>query len=134
MTTREAFLASMRATVWFSPNLTKRGFLESFIYGSEEGAHINGSTHFGRSVLVLSGSGGGRLEASLFLELGLGAVLVEQLEELRGGVLVEGVGELRDGGGHLEALVQDDLLALEADVLGPLDEARQVGLGLDVLA
>jgi hypothetical protein len=40
---------------------------------------------------------------------------------------------LGDGGGNLETLVEDDLLALKADVLGPLDEAGQVGLGADVL-
>ena len=59
--------------------------------------------------------------------------LVEELEQLRRSVLVEGVRELRDGGGNLQALVQDDLLALEADVLGPLDEAGEVGGGLNVL-
>jgi hypothetical protein len=30
--------------------------------------------------------------------------------------------------------VEDDFLALEADVLGPLDEACEVSLGADVLA
>lgn len=75
-----------------------------------------------------------RLKTSLLLLLGLGAVLVEELEKLRGGVLVESVGELRNSRGNLEALVQDDLLALKADVLRPLDEASQVGLVLYVLA
>jgi hypothetical protein len=42
--------------------------------------------------------------------------------------------ELGNGGGNLETLVEDDLLALKADVFGPLDEAGQVGLGTDVLA
>lgn len=42
--------------------------------------------------------------------------------------------ELRDGGRDLQALVEDDLLALKANILGPLDEAGQVGLGADVLA
>lgn len=42
--------------------------------------------------------------------------------------------ELRDGRGDLEALVQDDLLALQADILRPLHEAGEVGLRLDVLA
>ena len=44
------------------------------------------------------------------------------------------MGELGDGRGHLEALVEDNLLALKADVLRPLDEAGQVGLRLNVLA
>ena len=41
--------------------------------------------------------------------------------------------ELRDGRGYLEALGENDLLALEANIFGPLDETGQVGLGLDVL-
>lgn len=39
-----------------------------------------------------------------------------------------------NGGGDLEALVENDLLALEPHVLGPLDEVGQVGLGANVLA
>lgn len=35
---------------------------------------------------------------------------------------------------HLQPLVEDDLLPLEADVFGPLDEAGQVLLGRDVTA
>lgn len=33
---------------------------------------------------------------------------------------------------HLQSLVEDDLLSLESDVLGPLDESGQVLLGGDV--
>jgi len=44
------------------------------------------------------------------------------------------VGELCDGRGHLKALVKDNLLALEADVFGPLDEAGEIACRLDVLA
>ena len=76
----------------------------------------------------------GGIEASLLLLLRLGAVLVQELEQLRRGVLVERVRELRDRGGHLEALVEDDLLALQAHILRPLNKAREVGLGTDVLA
>jgi hypothetical protein len=42
--------------------------------------------------------------------------------------------ELRNRGRDLEALVEDDLLALEAHIFGPLDEAGEIGLVLDVLA
>lgn len=77
---------------------------------------------------------GSGIETSLLLLLGLGAVLVEQLEEVGGGVLVKSVGELSDRGGDLQALVKDNLLSLETDVLGPLDEAREVTRRLDVLA
>ena len=72
------------------------------------------------------------LETGLLLLLGLRLVLVEESEELSSSVLVENVGELSDGRGDLETLVEDDALALEANVLGPLDEAGHVGLGADV--
>jgi len=74
------------------------------------------------------------VETSLLLLLGLWAVLVEETEELGSGVLVESVGELGNCRGNLEALVEDDLLALEADVFGPLNKAGQVTSGLDILA
>ena len=73
-------------------------------------------------------------ETLLLLRLGLRAVLVEELEGLGGGVLVEDLLELGDRRRHLQAHVEDLLLALEADILRPLNHARQVTLGLDVLA
>jgi hypothetical protein len=42
------------------------------------------------------------------------------------------VRELGNGGGNLEPLVEDDLLSLESNVLGPFDESGQVSLGWDV--
>ena len=74
------------------------------------------------------------LKTGLLLLLALRAILVQELKELCCGVLVEGVGELGDGRGYLEALVKDDLLALKTDICGPLDEASQVLGGLDILA
>ena len=79
--------------------------------------------------------GRGFLEQALFLlGFGLRAVFVQELEGLRGGVAVEGVLELGDCGWDFEAHVEDLLLALEADVLWPFYHAREVALGLDVLA
>lgn len=79
--------------------------------------------------------GGGLLEETLLLlRLGLGAVLVEELESLGSGVLVENVLELRKSRGNLQAHLEDLLLALEADILGPLHHAGDIALGLDVLA
>ena len=75
-----------------------------------------GGSHLSLGLLLLSGSLRDSIETSLLLLLGLGAVLVQELEQLGSSVLVEGVGELRDGRGDLEALVEDDLLALKADV------------------
>ena len=85
------------------------------------------------SLLLLGGGLGGSFKTSLLLLLGLGAVLVKELEQLGSSVLVESVGELSDGRGDLETLVEDNLLALKANIFGPLDEASQVGLGLDIL-
>ena len=60
-------------------------------------------------------------------------LLVQQLEQLSSSVLVQSVRELCDSRRDLEALVEDDLLALKADIFRPFDEAGQVSLGLDVL-
>lgn len=87
-------------------------------------------------LFLLAGlDGSGLLEKTLLLlDLGLWAVLVEEFEGLSGGVAVQGVLELSDRGGNLEAEVQNFLLALETDILGPLHHARQVAPGLNVLA
>lgn len=85
-------------------------------------------------LLALGDGGGLGVETLLLLDLGLRAVLVEELEGLGGGVAVQGVLELSDGRRDLETHVQDLLLALQTDILGPLDETAEVTLGLDVLA
>lgn len=98
------------------------------------------------------------LEADLLLLVGLGLVLGEQLKELAGYtiyyllvnlrereseraasknltltlVLVDGLLELVESGRDLQSLEKDSLLTLDADVLGPLDEAGEISLGLDV--
>lgn len=86
-------------------------------------------------LLLLAGLDGGGLlvQALLLFGLGFGAVLVEELESLGGGVAVEDVLELGDRRGDLEAHVEDLPLALETDILGPLDHASKVAAGLDVL-
>lgn len=85
-------------------------------------------------LLALSDGGGLGVETLLLLDLGLGTVLVEELEGLGSGVAVQGVLELSNGRRDLETEVQDLLLALQTDILGPLDETAEVALGLDVLA
>lgn len=87
-------------------------------------------------LLAVVGSNGLRLlvEACLLLLPRLRAVLVEEAEELGRRVLVEGVAELGERGRDLQALVEDNLLPLQLDVLGPLDEAGQITGRLDVLA
>ena len=80
----------------------------------------------------------GRLIGGLLLNalslglLGLGGVLGEQLEERHGLSAVQGEAELVEGSRHLQAVQQNLLLALDADVTGPLDKATDVTDGLHV--
>ena len=76
---------------------------------------------------------GSLLETGFLLLLGLGTIFIGKLEELSGSILVESVRELGDRGRDFQALVEDDLLTLQANVLGPLDEASQILLRLDIL-
>lgn len=79
--------------------------------------------------------GGGLLQQTLLLlGLGLRAILVQELESLGGGVAVENLLELGERRGNLQAHVEDLLLALKTDILGPLNHAAEVSLRLDVLA
>ena len=77
----------------------------------------------------------GFLVQSLFL-LGfcLWSILVQELEGLCSGVAVKGMSELGDGGRDFETEVEDLLLALQSDVLGPFHHAREVAFRLNVLA
>jgi len=90
----------------------------------------------GSGLLAVVGSDGLCLliETCLLLLPRLRAVLVEEAEELGRRVLVEGVAELGKRRGDLQALVEDNLLPLQLDVLGPLDKAGKVTGRLDVLA
>lgn len=85
-------------------------------------------------LLALGDSGGLLGQTLLLLSLSLGSVLGEELESLGGRVAVESVLELGERRRNLQTEVEDLLLALEAHILGPLDEAGQVARGLDVLA
>jgi hypothetical protein len=44
------------------------------------------------------------------------------------------VRELGNGGGNLQTLVEDNLLALETNIFGPFDKASEVTLVLNILA
>lgn len=60
--------------------------------------------------------------------------LIKQLKKLSSGVLVQGVGELSNGGGDFQAALKDDLLPLKTNILRPLHESGEVCGGLNVLA
>jgi hypothetical protein len=85
--------------------------------------------------LLLALLDGGSLLQQTLLLLGLGfrSVLVKELESLAGGVTVEDVLELGDRRWDLQAHVEDLLLALETDILGPLHHTGEVARGLDIL-
>ena len=66
------------------------------------------------------------------LRFGAGLVLVQQSEHFSALVLGQSLGELGDGRGNLEALVQDLALALDLDVTRPFQELGQILLGLHI--
>lgn len=84
-------------------------------------------------LLAFTHSRGLLVQTFLLVRLGLGSVLVEELEELRGSVAIESVAELRNRWWDLQAHVEDFALALETDVRRPFHHAREVATGLDVL-
>jgi len=66
--------------------------------------------------------------------LGLRSVLVQKLEELGGGLLINGLSELVDRRWYLDSGVKNGPLPLDTDVLRPANEAAQVTTWLDILA
>jgi hypothetical protein len=58
---------------------------------------------------------------------------VHQLEDLSSSVLVQDVSELVKSRRDLETLVDDLLLTLKLNILRPLDETRDITLGLNIL-
>jgi len=71
-------------------------------------------------------------QTGLLLGLGLWLVLHGKLEEGGSGLLVQALAELVDHWWDLETLLENGALTLDADILGPLDEAGQVTLWLDI--
>jgi len=84
--------------------------------------------------LALGDSSSLLVETLLLLDLRLWAVFVEKLEALGSEVAVKSIRELRYCWGNLKTEIQDLLLSLKTDVLGPFDEAGEVTTGLDILA
>jgi len=71
-------------------------------------------------------------ESVLLLFAGLWGVLGEELEELGGLVLVDGLLELAEGWWGLESQEHDSLLSLDSDVLWPFDESGEVSGWLNI--
>jgi len=82
---------------------------------------VNRSGRLGITTFLSSG-----LKAEFLLSLGLRLVLTEDLKDLGSLVVVNSLAELVDGGWDLKTLEQDALLTLDADILGPSNEAGQV--------
>lgn len=98
-------------------------------------AELDGELHGGgRDRLVLNLSLAELGEAGAALNPGFRDVLPGEAEDLVCEVLLHRVQELVDHGRDLQAALQDDLLALEPDVLRPSDETCQVLHGLGGLA
>jgi len=72
------------------------------------------------------------LESVGLLLVGLRGVLGKQFKELGSLVLLKGLAELVDGGGHLQSLHENSLLSLDSNVARPFDKTGEVTLGLDV--
>lgn len=111
------------------------GFLLFDQPGDGVGARLEGvGLLVWRHVLTVLLGLSGRLQTVLLGQLGFGPVLFKQLEQLDGGLLVRGLGELVYGWWHLQTLLKHGLVALNADVLGPTHKPGQVTAGLNVLA
>lgn len=88
----------------------------------------------GLHFLALGLGFGDLLQTLLLGQWRLWAVLLQQLEQLNGILLVQGLAELVDWWWDFQALLQNGLLALNADVFRPANEARQITFWLDVLS
>jgi len=83
------------------------------------------------SLLFVSSFGLSLQSEGLFL-VSLRLILSKQFKKLGSLVLLESIGELVDGGGHLQSLHQDSLLSLDSNVARPFDETGEVTFGLDI--
>lgn len=106
--------------------------LDQLGHGVGSGTQGGGLLLGGHLLAGLLGLSGG-LQAVLLGQLRLGTVLLQELEQLHGGLFVGSLGELVHWWGHLQTLLQDSLVALHTNVLGPAHEPAQVALGLHIL-
>lgn len=81
---------------------------------------------------LITFSGSRFLESGLFLSSSLRAIFSEQFKEFTGLIFFDSVLELSDCWWNLQSLHKNSLLALNSNILGPLNETSEVSLGLDV--
>jgi len=95
----------------------------------------NHGSALGRGILLSSGPSLGTCNQPLLLSLAsLRPVLVHELEELGGSLPVQSLVELVDWRWDLQSGLEDSLLALQPNVLGPFDESGKIPLRLDGLS
>lgn len=88
---------------------------------------------FRLDILALGLSFGNFLQTLLLSQCGLWTIFLQQFEQLYGGLLVQSLAELVDWWWNFQTLLQDSLLSLYTDVLGPSDETGQITFRLNVL-
>lgn len=111
------------------------GLLLFYQFGDGVGSGFNETgLLLGLNILALSLGFSDLLQALLLGNGGFWAVFLQQLEHLDSGGLVKSLAELMDWWRNLQTLLQNSLLALDADVLGPFHKTGQVTFGLNVLA
>merc|ERR1719273_1567354 len=132
MTTSWAFFFSIRVVNIVGDD-HKLGLLLLDKSGHGVDSMADDSDTLGGGVLLASGPGGSALPQPLLLGLlGLWPVLVHQLEQLGGSLTVQGGEERVKRWGHLQTGLEDNLLPLKTDVLGPLNEPGEVPWWLNI--
>merc|ERR1711936_875233 len=72
-------------------------------------------------------------QAFLLLLLALWTIIVHEAKQIGSSLLVKSGVELVQCWGNLQPCLQNSLLSLKTDILGPFNKPAQISLGLDVL-
>ena len=111
----------------------------SFLLLNQLGNGVGTGTHkcgllLGLNLLALNLGLGQLLQALLLGQSRFWAAFLQQLEHFHGCGLVQSLAELMNWWWNFQASLQDGLLALNANVLGPTHKTRQITLGLNILS
>merc|ERR1719319_1527550 len=71
-------------------------------------------------------------KSSLLVLRALGTILVQKLEQLGSGLLVQSISELVDWGRNLQSSLENSLLSLQTDILGPFHISGQISPVTDI--